>query len=111
MRAATALALAACAIAPRLASAQRPARCTSGATTAAWYRKQQAWMADDARHAWSNASLRTALIKAAGLDANPRAAAGTVLGYEITGAAAPASSGSDAAAVSYLIALTKNRGA
>ena len=55
-------------------------------TKARWYVKQHAWVSDSS-HAWSNDSLRTVLVHAAALDANPDAGAGALLGYEIVGAA------------------------
>ena len=57
-------------------------RCAPIDTTAKWYAKQRQW-ADDSKHTWSNDSLRTALIHAAGLDANPNAGTGALLGYGI----------------------------
>lgn len=83
-------------------------RCAPIDSTAKWFSKQRAW-ADDSRHDWSNDSLRTALVHAAGLDANPTAGAGTLLGYEISGAK-PNAVGSDAnAALDMLRTLSQNR--
>jgi len=92
-------------------AAQRPAsgaKCAALDTTAAWYRKQRAW-ADESRHDWSNDSLRTALVRAAGLDANPRAGAGALLGYEIASASPNAPTGADSAALAALRVLAQNR--
>lgn len=92
-------------------AAQRPAsaaRCAALDTTAAWYQKQRAW-ADESRHDWSNDSLRTALVRAAGLDANPRAGAGALLGYEIAGGSPDTPTGADSAALAHLRVLAQNR--
>ena len=84
------------------------ARCAAIDTSAAWYTKQRQW-ADDSRRAWSNDSLRTALVHAAGLDANPSAGAGALLGYEIVGTT-PATPNADAsAAIAALRALAGAR--
>jgi hypothetical protein len=90
------------------AQAKPAGRCTPMDTTAAWFVKQRAW-ADDSKHTWSNDSLRSALVHAAGLDANPTAGAGTLLGYEITGAPNAAVAGDDAAALDLLRKLSQNR--
>lgn len=83
-------------------------KCVALDTAAAWYRKQRAW-ADESRHDGSNDSLRTALVRAAGLDANPAAGAGALLGYEIAGEAPNAPTGADSAALAALRGLAQNR--
>jgi hypothetical protein len=70
--------------------------------------KQRAW-ADDSRHAWSNDSLRTALIHAAALD-DPNGGTGALLGYEIVGASPNAAQGDAAAAIATLRSLAQTRG-
>jgi hypothetical protein len=84
-------------------------RCVALDTTAKWYARQRQW-ADDSKHTWSNDSLRTALIHAAGLDANPDAGAGALLGYEIAGATPDAPQGDAAAAITALRGLAQTRG-
>jgi len=84
-------------------------RCSPLDTTAKWYAKQRQWT-DDSKHAWSNDSLRTALIHAAGLDADPNAGAGALLGYEIVGTTPDAPQGDAAAAIASLRTLAQNRG-
>jgi hypothetical protein len=59
---------------------------------------------------WSNDSLRTALIHAAGLDADPNAGAGALLGYEIVGTTTAAPQGDAAAAITTLRGLAQTRG-
>jgi len=84
-------------------------RCAPLDTTARWYAKQRQW-ADDSKHTWSNDSLRTALIHAAGLDANPNAGAGALVGYEIVGTTPTAPQGDAAAAITTLRGLAQTRG-
>ena len=84
-------------------------RCAPLDTTAKWYTKQRQW-ADDSKHTWSNDSLRTALIHAAGLDANPDAGAGALLGYEIVGTTPGAPHADAAAAITTLRGLAQTRG-
>lgn len=85
-------------------------RCAALDTTAKWYAKQRQW-ADDSKHSWSNDSLRTALIHAAGLDTDPNAGAGALLGYEIVGTTPDAPQGDAATAIASLRTLAQNRGA
>jgi uncharacterized protein DUF6624 len=92
-----------------LAAQSAAGRCAPLDTTAKWYAKQRQW-ADDSKHTWSNDSLRTALIHAAGLDANPNAGAGALLGYEIAGTAPTAPQADAAAAITTLRALAQTRG-
>lgn len=101
-----ALALALALLAPN-AKAQTPTRCALD-TTAAWYRKQQAWV-DDSKRDWSNDSLRTLLVRAAGLDANPALGGNALLGYEVVGAVPHAPSAIDSAALATLRELAKSR--
>jgi hypothetical protein len=89
----------------RLAWAQSTS-CPALDTTAAWYRKQAAW-ADDSRGGWSNDSLRTALLRAARIDA--RAKAMPFGGFEIVDAGA-GTAAADSAALSYLRGLARTRG-
>ena len=83
-------------------------RCAPMDTTAAWFLKQRDW-ADDSKHSWSNDSLRMALVHAAGLDANPSAGAGALLGYEVAGTPNATGVGDDAAALDLLRKLSQNR--
>jgi hypothetical protein len=103
-----AVAIALAAATPLAAQSAKASRCPAIDTTARWYVKQRAW-ADDSRHAWSNDSLRTALVHAAALDAHPDAGAGALLGYEIVGAAPNAPSSDAASAIAMLRALAQNR--
>jgi hypothetical protein len=48
------------------AAAQGAAKQCKVDTSATWYAKQRAWF-DDSKHDWSNDSLRSALVRAAGL--------------------------------------------
>jgi len=84
-------------------------RCAPLDTTAKWYAKQRQW-ADDSKHSWSNDSLRTALIHAAGLDTDPKAGAGALLGYEIVGTTPTAPQGDAVGAIATLRGLAQNRG-
>ena len=97
------------AAAPLGAQASKSRACPGIDTTAHWYVKQRAW-ADDSRHAWSNDSLRTVLMHAAGLDANPDAGAGALLGYEIVGVTPNAPSSDAASAIAGLRTLAQTRG-
>ena len=97
------------AAAPLGAQASKSRACPGIDTTAHWYVKQRAW-ADDSRHAWSNDSLRTVLVHAAGLDANPDAGAGALLGYEIVGVTPNAPSRDAASAIAGLRTLAQTRG-
>ena len=92
-----------------LAAQAGGARCAPIDTTAAWFTKQRQW-ADDSRHAWSNDSLRTALVHAAGLDANAGLGAGALLGYELIGTAPAAPNADAASAIAALRALAGSRG-
>jgi hypothetical protein len=97
---------------PAVAQAKGSGRCAPIDTTARWYTKQRQW-ADDSRREWSNDSLRTALVHAAGLDANPAAGRGALLGYEIVGApnasAGVSTRGDDSSALALLRTLAQNR--
>ena len=96
---------------PLAAQASKPAKsgsCPAVDTTAGWFVKQRAW-ADDSRHAWSNDSLRTALIHAAGLD-NANGGTGALMGYEIVGVAPNAAQDDAAAAIAALRTLAQTRG-
>ena len=69
-----ALAIAAVAVTslPLRAQAKKTAKaagCTMPDTTMQWFKDQRAWL-DDSKHAWTNDTLRQAIIKAAGLDAS-----------------------------------------
>jgi hypothetical protein len=80
--------------------------CAMPDTTAAWYRRQREW-ADDSKHDWSNDSLRTALLRAAGLDAQrplePQ------MGWSIAGRAAAAPAGDAAPVLALLRSLAHDR--
>ena len=84
------------------------ARCAPLDTTAKWYAKQRQW-ADDSKHSWSNDSLRTALIHAAGLDTDPKAGAGALIGYEIVGTSPAAPQGDAVTAIATLRGLAQTR--
>jgi hypothetical protein len=43
------------------------AKCAMPDTTKQWFKDQRAWL-DDSKHAWANDTLRTKVMKAAGLD-------------------------------------------
>ena len=76
------------AAAPLAAQASRSVksgRCPEVDTKARWYVKQGAWLRESSQ-TWSNDSLRTALVHAAGLD-DPNRGTGALMGYEIVGAA------------------------
>lgn len=107
-RIACAVAIAVVVAAPAGAQASKSGACAALDTTARWYVTQREW-ADDSRHAWSNDSLRQALVRAAGLDANPTGGAGALLGYEIVGAAPNAGQGEDAAVMTMLRGLAQSR--
>ena len=96
-------------VATPLAAQSSADRCAPLDTTAKWYAKQRQW-ADDSKHTWSNDSLRTALIHAAGLDANPNAGAGALLGYEVVGTTPAAPRADAAAAIATLRGLAQTRG-
>jgi hypothetical protein len=52
---------------PLSAQTKKTAGCTMPDTTMQWFKDQRAWL-DDSKHAWTNDSLRQAVMKAAGLD-------------------------------------------
>jgi hypothetical protein len=90
---------------PLAAQGGRPG-CATPDTTAAWYRRQREW-ADDSKHDWSNDSLRTALLRAAGLDAQQPLA--PQLGWSMAGGAAPAPAGDVAPVLALLRSLARDR--
>jgi hypothetical protein len=96
---------------PTQALAQAGQKCAALDTTAAWYVKQKAW-ANESAQDWTNDSLRTALIRAAGLDANANATAGAgaLLGYEVVGATSPTLTARDSATIAALTTLAATRG-
>ena len=97
-------------LAAATASAQssRGGACAAFDTTAKWFVKQRQWSTETAK-TWSNDSLRTALIRAAALDANPNAGAGALLGYEIAGSAPSGPQTSDTSALALLRRLSRER--
>lgn len=95
-------------VTPLAAQSAKPARCPAIDTTARWYVKQRAW-ASDSSHTWSNDSLRTALLHAAGLD-NPNSGTGALMGYEIVGVTPNAAQGDAASAIAALRTLAQTRG-
>jgi hypothetical protein len=110
LAAATLMAITASLAVPSAAIAQQPAsRCAALDTTAAWYRKQRTW-ADESRRDWTNDSLRTALLGAAGLDVRATTGVGALLGYEIIGGAEAVAPSGDSAAIASLRALAQTRG-
>ena len=82
--------------------------CAAFDTTAKWFVKQRQWSTETTK-TWSNDSLRTALIRAAALDANPNAGAGALLGYEIAGSAPNGPPSSDTSALALLRRLSRER--
>jgi len=99
------------AAAPLAAQASKSAKsesCPEVDTKARWYVKQRAWVSDSS-HAWSNDSLRTALLHAAALD-NPNSGTGALMGYEIVGATPNAVQGDAATAIAALRTLAQTRG-
>ncbi len=92
-----------------LAAQSSAGRCAPLDTTAKWYAKQGQW-ADDSKHTWSNDSLRMALIHAAGLDTDPNAGVGALLGYEIVGTTPAAPQGDAVEAIATLRGLAQTRG-
>jgi hypothetical protein len=101
------LTFAALAAAPLVAAAQaRPAAKCDWRPTDAWVTRQAEFF-DDSKHDWSNDTLRTALLQAAGLGASLTAP--VQLGVQIEGKEPPL--GSDAAAMTArLKALAAQRG-
>jgi hypothetical protein len=73
---------------------------------ARWSKKQREWL-DDAGRTWSNDTLRTALLRAAGL--NGSGVQPLQLGFELEGDA-PAVTSQDSAAIAQLRALASTRG-
>ena len=90
------------------AQSSRGSACAGFDTTAKWFVKQRQWSTETTK-TWSNDSLRTALIHAAALDANPNAGAGALLGYEIAGAASNSAQTSDTSALALLRRLSRDR--
>jgi hypothetical protein len=78
--------------------------CDRPDTAAAWYKTQRDWWALDAKHDWSNDSLRTALLAAArNLEtASMKGSFPIQLGVMVTPAAAPRSGAVDAAQIEAL---------
>ena len=50
-----------------LGAQNKNAKCVMPDTTKQWFKDQREWL-DDSKHAWTNDTLRTAVMKAAGLD-------------------------------------------
>ncbi|MEO8621083.1 MAG: DUF6624 domain-containing protein [bacterium] len=95
------------------AQAQRAARRATGAactldSSAAWFAKQRVWF-DDAKHAWSDDTLRAALLRATGLSATD--AVRVQSGWEMDGDVAAPSIGNDSALIAQLKKLASTRGA
>jgi hypothetical protein len=94
------------ALAPASAQKAKLCKVDSGA---AWFVKQREWF-DDSRHSWSDDTLRTKLLRAAGLE-NVRQATAQ-MGWEIEDGAAPAPLTPDEnAIVTQLRTLASTRGA
>jgi hypothetical protein len=89
-----------------LARGQRASRCSPPDTTKEWYRRQREW-ASDVRHDWSDDSLRTTLLRAAGVDGNRAFAPQLGVQQRESGTAAPA----DSALLDRLRSLAMTRGA
>jgi hypothetical protein len=53
--------------APALAAQAKNAKCAMPDTTKEWFKLQREWL-DDSKHAWTGDTLRTLVMKAAGLD-------------------------------------------
>jgi hypothetical protein len=82
-----------------------PTVCPAPDTTAEWFRKQRAW-SDESKHDWSDDSLRTALLRAAGIDAGHSIS--TLGGYEVVGSEKAAAG--DSLVLARLRALARERG-
>jgi hypothetical protein len=80
-------------------------RCAPPDTTAEWFTRQHAWLSD-AKHDWSDAAFRDALMAAAGVDASRPLAA--QLGVQREGDAASAAS--DTVVLAKLRTLAATRG-
>lgn len=87
-----------------LAAQGSRARCAMPDTTKDWARSQRAWL-DDAKHDWSNDTLRQKLVKAAGLDLSKPAP------LQFGWTTFDASAKPDSAAIAMLRAGTRTRGA
>ncbi len=97
----------ACTVVTSVAHAQRASRPAAACrvdSSAAWYKRQRTWF-DDSKHAWSNDTLRTKLLRAAGLDASAPVA--VQWGWAIAGDPAP---GGDSAMTTALFTLARARG-
>lgn len=77
-------------------------------SSAAWFAKQRVWF-DDSKHVWSDDTLRTSLLRAAGLSAV--AAVPVQTGREIEGDINSSAAVSDSAALAQLRKLASTRGA
>jgi len=96
------------ALAGSTANAQRAQKCRVD-STAPWFVKQREWL-DDAKHKWADDTLRTKLLRAAGLE-NTRQAS-VQMGWEIQDGMAPAPLTPDEnAIVTQLRTLASTRGA
>ena len=96
--------IAAVSLSSPLAAQQRPARCAMPDTTKEWAHSQRAWL-DDSKHDWSNDTLRSKLLHAAGIDASKPVP--LTFGWSIVAASKQA----DSAAVALLGAGLTARGA
>ncbi len=81
-----AIALSSFPLAAQAEKGTRAVACTRPDTTMQWFKDQRAWL-DDSKHAWTNDSLRQAILKAAGLD--PSKPAPVELGWTTLDSPAP----------------------
>jgi hypothetical protein len=88
-------------------SASTSAACAPVDTTAAWYRRQRAWL-DENSAKWSDDAFRTTLLATSGLSA--ASSNGAMLGYEIVDAVAAPITPADSAMIARLKALAAERG-
>jgi hypothetical protein len=96
------------ALAGSTASAQRAQKCRVD-SGAAWFVKQREWL-DDSKHSWTDDTLRTKLLRAAGLE-NARQASAQ-MGWEIQdGAMSAPLTASESPVVMQLLTLASTRGA
>jgi hypothetical protein len=87
--------------------ASKSAACAPVDTTAAWYRRQRAWL-DENSAKWSDDAFRATLLATSGLSA--ASSNGAMLGYEIVDAVAAPITPADSAMIARLKALAAERG-
>ena len=109
--------LAVCAVAALIATGQAsgqggrrqpPAAMCKVDSAQGWALKQREWL-DDSRHTWTNDTLRTGLLRAAGLSQVNRAP--LQVGWEVQESATPSLSAEEGSAITQLRSLAATRGA